>query len=152
MRERLVKEGKAKHQEADGTKTFTIENAAFEELIRDGYLLTNPNLVENFAREAIPYLADKIDEDGGTTLIYWACGTDGSAIEVVGDLTGEEAKDAQYPGPKAWGAGTELLPAVKYFLERFDDAEWGIYLFITDGRLDDLEELCLESSCMQYVE
>ena len=33
---------------------------------------------------------------------------------------------------------TRLLPAVKYFVDRFADAERGMYLFITDGRLDDL--------------
>jgi hypothetical protein len=27
---------------------------------------------------------------------------------------------------------------MKYFIERFDDAEWGFYVFITDGKIDDL--------------
>src|SRR5581483_9986688 len=35
--------------------------------------------------------------------------------------------------------GTQLLPAVKYFVDRFADAPWGFYVFITDGELHDLE-------------
>jgi hypothetical protein len=31
-------------------------------------------MVEPIAREVIPYLAEKIDADGGTSVIYWACG------------------------------------------------------------------------------
>jgi hypothetical protein len=33
------------------------------------------------------------------------------------------------------------LPAAKYFVERFKDAPWGFYVFITDGELHDLEEV-----------
>src|SRR6185503_16982016 len=33
----------------------------------------------------------------------------------------------------------QLLPAVRYFVERFKDAPWGFYVFITDGELHDLE-------------
>jgi hypothetical protein len=39
------------------------------------------------------------------------------------------------------GNSTHLLPAVKYFVERFADARWGMYIFITDGKLDDLAEV-----------
>jgi hypothetical protein len=38
----------------------------------------------------------------------------------------------------AFGTGTHLQPAVKYFVERFKDAERGMYVFVTDGKLDDL--------------
>jgi hypothetical protein len=34
-----------------------------------------------------------------------------------------------------------LLPAVRYFVERFHDAPWGFYVFITDGELHDLDEV-----------
>ena len=41
--------------------------------------------------------------------------------------------------PNDFGTGTQLLPAVRYFVERFKDAPWGFYVFITDGELHDLE-------------
>jgi hypothetical protein len=31
------------------------------------------------------------------------------------------------------------LPAVRYFVDRFSDSPWGIYVFITDGELHDLD-------------
>jgi len=43
--------------------------------------------------------------------------------------------------PRDFGTGTRLLPAVKYFVERFRDAPWGFYVFVTDGELHDLDEV-----------
>jgi hypothetical protein len=45
------------------------------------------------------------------------------------------------PEENSFGDKTLLLPALKYFEENFRDAEKGMYLFLTDGRLDDLEEV-----------
>src|SRR6266446_3646060 len=50
------------------------------------------NEVTPVAQQLCAYLARKIDADGGTTCIYWAVGPGGSEIEVVGDLTGDEAE------------------------------------------------------------
>jgi hypothetical protein len=33
------------------------------------------------------------------------------------------------------------LPAVRYFVERFRNAPWGFYVFVTDGELHDLDEV-----------
>src|SRR5262249_54222379 len=41
--------------------------------------------------------------------------------------------------PRDFGTGTQLLPAVRYFLDRFRSAPWGFYVFITDGELYDLD-------------
>ncbi|HZT80910.1 MAG TPA: hypothetical protein VFA26_11830, partial [Gemmataceae bacterium] len=41
--------------------------------------------------------------------------------------------------PKHFGTGPQLLPAVKYFVERFKSAPWGFYVFVTDGELHDLD-------------
>jgi hypothetical protein len=83
-----------------------------------------------------------LDADGGTTVIYWACG-DGSQIEEVGDLTAIECTKTSFRGPTTlpFGSGTVLTPAVHYFAERFADAENGMYIFITDGELHDLEDV-----------
>ena len=97
------------------------------------------NQITPVAQKICAYLARKLDADGGTTCIYWATGPGGSQIEVVGDLRAEEAEQHTFGEPREFGTGTQLLPAVKYFVERFADAPWGFYVFITDGELHDLD-------------
>jgi hypothetical protein len=97
------------------------------------------NEVAPVAQQICAYLARKIDADGGTTCIYWAVGPGGSEIEVVGDLRAEEAEQHAFGPPADFGTGTQLLPAVKYFVQRFHEAPWGFYVFITDGELHDLD-------------
>ncbi len=99
------------------------------------------NLVTPVAQKLCSYLARKIDSDGGTTCIYWAVGPGGSEIEEVGDFTADEAERHIFGPPKEFGTGTQLLPAVKYFVERFRSAPWGFYVIITDGELHDLDEV-----------
>jgi hypothetical protein len=99
------------------------------------------NLVTPVAQRLCSYLARKIDADGGTTCIYWATGPGGSQIEVVGDLTADQAERHEFGPPRDFGTGTQLLPAVRYFVERFRNAPWGFYVFITDGELHDLDEV-----------
>lgn len=100
------------------------------------------NEIEPLAQRITAYLASNLDADGGTTVIYWACGN-GKQIEVIGDLTEEDCKTASFAGPSKtkFGASTYLMPAVRYFVDRFKDATRGMYIFITDGRLDDLNEV-----------
>jgi hypothetical protein len=97
------------------------------------------NEITPVAQKLCSYLANKIDADGGTTCIYWAVGQNGGQIEMVGDLRAEEAERHVFGPPREFGTGTQLLPAVKYFVERFKDAPWGFYVFITDGELHDLD-------------
>jgi hypothetical protein len=104
-----------------------------------GTAKTGGNQVTPVAQKLCNYLASKIDADGGTTCIYWAVGPGGSEIEVVGDLTADQALNHTFGPPREFGTGTQLLPAVKYFVERFKDAPWGFYVFITDGELHDLD-------------
>jgi hypothetical protein len=97
------------------------------------------NEITPVAQKLCAYLANKIDADGGTTCIYWAVGQNGGQIEVVGDLRADDAERHVFGPPREFGTGTQLLPAVKYFVERFKDAPWGFYVFITDGELHDLD-------------
>jgi hypothetical protein len=119
-----------------------FQKDAYDDAIRRGFLKMTNNIVEPLAREFIAYLAGNLDADGGTTVIYWACG-DGAGFEVVGDFTESQCRtlDVRGPGTVGFGTGTRLTPAVKYFVDRFRDAERGMYVFITDGKLDDLEEV-----------
>lgn len=137
--DRLTREGKGETLTSDGQRYFSPSPEGLHEMKRLSLIVKSPNEIEPISREVIPYLAEKIDADGGTTVIYWACGEQGDQIEVVADLTADEAKSASYSGPTDWGQNTQLLPALKYFVERFSDAKWGFYVFITDGRLDDLD-------------
>ncbi len=109
---------------------------AVDELVKRGIFRYTDNIVSPQARNMTSYLS-KFDADGGTTVIYWATG-DGQQIEEVGDLTSAQCLLHKFEGPQRYGNATHLLPAVKYFVHRFADARWGMYVFITDGRLDDL--------------
>ena len=139
----MMAKGHGNIRNIDGRSYFEFSVAGLEAAERDGLLrrIKEDNEVQALARNAIPYLADKLDEDGGTTVIYWACGERGDRVEVLGDFTGEEARLADYNGPLEWGEGTYLMPAIRYFLDRFKDAKMGFYVFVTDGAINDFEEV-----------
>ncbi len=131
----------------DGKQYRSWSKQAVDELVEKGVYRNTENIVEPQAREMTEYLT-KFDEDGGTTVIYWATG-DGRHIEVMGDLTREQCPTASFGGPANFGNATHLLPAIKYFVERFADADWGMYVFITDGALDDLN--AVKRYCIQLA-
>jgi hypothetical protein len=126
----------------DGRGVRVFQREAYEDAIGRGYLKITENIVEPLAREFIAYLAGGLDAHGGTTVIYWAC-TDGGSFEPVGDFTEEQCRALDIGGPveHAFGMGTRLAPAVRYFVDRFTSAARGMYVFLTDGRLDDLTEV-----------
>jgi hypothetical protein len=99
------------------------------------------NEVSPVAQRICAYLARKIDADGATTVIHYATGLRGDQVEVVGDFRAEEAERHTFTPPREYGTDTQLVPAVKYFVERFADAPWGFYVFITDGSLNDMGPL-----------
>lgn len=136
------KKGWLEHQLQDGKRVKIFQPQAYEDAIQKGYLKVSTNIVQPLAQKFIAYLAGNLDADGGTTIIYWA-GNDGNAIEVLGDVTEAQCSQLEVNGPKSisFGQGTSLTPAVKYFVERFVDAQRGMYVFITDGKLDDLEQV-----------
>ena len=129
--------------EQDGQQVCRMLQGCHEHLLQQGILQISedPNEVQDVCRAAIPILAEKIDADGGTSVLYWAMGEDGSGIRHLGDLTAEEAKTAEYSGVGDWGNGTKLMPAINYFLTTFADAAEGFYVFITDGKIEDFEEV-----------
>jgi hypothetical protein len=137
--EEYARKGWVTSRNEDGRQVRVFQSRAWEDAIRRGFLKMTPNEMEPLAREFIAYLAGGLDADGGTTVIYWACG-DGGEIEVLGDFTEEQCRTLELGGPQnvTFGRGTRLKPAVDYFVNRFHDAERGMYVFLTDGRLDDL--------------
>ena len=137
------KKGWIKEATHDGKKVISFTREAYDDAMKRGFVKFTDNIVEELARDFIGYLAGSLDADGGTTVVYWACGADGSEYEVVGDFTEDECRQLEIKGPKkvSFGNGTRLTPAVKYFVDRFHDAAKGIYVFLTDGRIDDMPEL-----------
>jgi len=136
------KRGWIETRQEDGRTVKSFQKQAYEDAIDRGYLRATPNIVQPLAREFIAYFAGSFDADGGTTVIYWACG-DGSKKEVLGDFTEEQCRTIAINGPNqvTFGLGTSLTPAVKYFVERFVDAKRCMFVFMTDGKLDDLDDV-----------
>lgn len=111
-----------------------------------------PNVVEPVARTMASYLAN-FSSTGKATLIYWACSPDGSQIEEIGDLDDPSVQKVSITGPKQhpWGRGTKLLPPVKFFIDqKFKDASWGICVFVTDGIIEDLDDV--KKYCLQFAQ
>lgn len=107
------------------------------------------NLVEPQMRWMLEYLANK-DKDGVLRVAYWATG-DGSAIEVVGDLSGAVAKDYKFPGPQFYGKGTVLLPVLRDYVahlrEQMDKgARRGLAVIITDSQVHDPQDVLAYST------
>ncbi len=101
------------------------------------------NLVEPQARWMLQYLASK-DRNGVLRVAYWACGSSGQSVEVIGDLEGAAADRYVFPGPNAQGGSTHLGPAIRDYVEYLkgavkNGARRGMAVFITDGQLHDAE-------------
>jgi hypothetical protein len=127
----------------DGRCVRVFRQQAFDDALQQGHLKPSDNVVEPLARALAAYLADCLDAQGRTTVVYHACGVEGRGVEVVGDFTEAECQSLDLNGPPfaGFGGGTRLTPALRHFAERFADAARGLYVFLTDGRLDDLEEV-----------
>jgi len=102
------------------------------------------NKVEPQMRWMLQYLATK-DRNGKLRVAYWATG-DGSALELLGELTAAEATDYKFPGPKYYGKGTVMLPAVRDFIAYIREAQKqgakrGLAVFITDSQLYDADDV-----------
>lgn len=133
-----ITKGWVEERQADGRPLRVFQREAYDDAIARGHLKFTPNLVEPCAREWIAYLAGNLDAHGETAVIYWACGS-GEQIEALGDISENRASQTAIHGPiqTTFGIQTHLLPALRYFAERFAAARRGMYLFITDGRIDD---------------
>ena len=102
------------------------------------------NLVEPQMRWMLEYLASK-DRNGLLRVVYWAT-NDGSELEVIGDLTGAQAKDYKFPGPRFYGKGTVMLPVLRDYIayirgEVANGARRGLAVIITDSQLHDAADV-----------
>lgn len=98
------------------------------------------NNVEPQIRWMLEYLAQK-DRNGQCRTAYWATGS-GAELEQLGELTGEVAKAFKFPGPRAYGKGTILLPVLRDFIAYVREvvpqgARRALAVIITDSQLHD---------------
>jgi hypothetical protein len=143
VKEEYKRKGWLELRTVEGRKGFKwLKREGFEDARKKAYLRSTDNDVQPLARDFIGYLARELDAGKGVAVIYWACG-DGSACEVLGQFTENQCRTLDIHGPEkhSFGTGTKLTPALGYFLAKFPDAERAMYVFITDGALDDLEEV-----------
>ena len=104
-----------------------------------------PNQVEPQVQWMLEYLATK-DRNGMLRVAYWACGTTGNDIEVIGELKGLEVKQYKFPGPKKMGNRTMMAPAMKDYVKYLktqipQGARRGCCVIVTDGALHDEDEV-----------
>lgn len=103
------------------------------------------NQVEPQMQWMLEYLANK-DRDGMLRVAYWATGS-GADLELVGDLEGSKAKQYKFPGPRAYGKATILLPVLRDYVAHIKrevaerGARRGLAVIITDSQLSDPEDV-----------
>lgn len=104
------------------------------------------NPVQEAMQIMVPYMAQK-DADGVCRVAYWACGQKGKDIEVIGELSAEDAGSHEFRGPETFGGGTYLLPAVRDFVayiqeaRKTSDIKAALAAIVTDGQIHDLNDL-----------
>lgn len=103
------------------------------------------NEVEPQARWMLQYLATK-DRNGRLRVAYWACGSTGRQVEVIGELEGTQVERYNFAGPSTQGGFTYLKPAIDDYVAYLraqlpNGARRGLAVFITDGELHDAEEV-----------
>jgi hypothetical protein len=130
----------------DGSASMEPEYGPRGVLARLGPVRNN---VEPQMRWMLEYLAQK-DHNSVLRVAYWATG-DGTQLEVVGDLTGDQAKEFRFPGPKSYGKGTVMLPVLRDFIAYFREqvaagARRGLAVIITDSQLYDANDIIAYSA------
>lgn len=105
------------------------------------------NPVQEAMQVAVPFVAGK-DSNGLCHVAYWACGEEGTEIQPIGELTAEQSKTSEFPGPNAFGNATYLLPAVQDFVQYIhktasqgERIEAALCVVVTDGQFHDGEQV-----------
>ena len=140
-----IKQGRLQSFMQDGEPIRKIQRDAFIEMQEQGYEVNyTENILQPLVQDFTAYLAGNIDGTGKTSLIYWGCGQ-GHEVEALGDFDAADCQKLAIAGPATFRLGktTKLLPAIAYFTKnpQYNQAQRGIYIFLTDGRIDDLEQV-----------
>ena len=138
-----IKQGRLRSYLEDGEPIRKIEREAFAEIQERGYEINyTANILQPLVQDFTAYLAGSLDGTGKTSLIYWGCGN-GDEIQVLGEFDDASCQQLAIAGPATFQLGktTKLLPAIAYFVNQYSQASQGIYIFLTDGRIDDLDQV-----------
>ncbi|MEI6428733.1 MAG: OmpA family protein [Pseudanabaena sp. ELA607] len=138
-----IRAGKLKSSIEDGEPVRRIDRPTYEEIVRKGYTLKpTDNVLQPLVQSFTSYLAATIDGKGATALIYWGCGR-GDEVEFIGEFEADACGDLKIEGPQGarLGKATHLVPAIRYFVENYGTAKRGLFIFLTDGRINDLAEV-----------
>ncbi len=138
-----IKQGRLRSYLEDGEPTRKIERGAFAEIQERGYEINyTANVLQPLVQDFTAYLAGSLDGTGKTSLIYWGCGN-GDEIQVLGEFDDASCQQLAIAGPATFQLGktTKILPAIAYFVNQYRQAPQGIYIFLTDGRIDDLDQV-----------
>ena len=138
-----IKQGRLRSYLEDGEPIRKIEREAFAEIQERGYEINyTANVLQPLVQDFSAYLAGSLDGTGKTSLIYWGCGN-GDEIQVLGEFDYASCQQLAITGPATFQLGktTKLLPAITYFVNQYSQAPQGIYIFLTDGRIDDLDQV-----------
>jgi len=138
-----IKQGRLRAYMEDGEPTRRIQREAFAEIQERGYEINyTENILQPLVQDFTAYLAGSLDGTGKTSLIYWGCGK-GDEIQVLGEFDADSCQGLAITGPASFKLGktTKLLPAIAYFVDHYRAAQRGMYIFLTDGRIDDLEKV-----------
>ena len=140
---RYIKQGRLRSFMEDGEPTRKIQREAFAEIKERGYEINyTENILQPLVQDFTAYLAGSLDGTGKTSLIYWGCGK-GDQIQVLGEFDASSCQNLAIAGPATFQLGktTKLLPAIAYFTNKYSQVQRGLYIFLTDGRIDDLEQV-----------
>ncbi len=148
-----IKQGRLRSSIEDGEPIRRIQQDAFVEMQERGYEISyTENVLQPLVQNFAAYLAGSLDRTGKTSLIYWGCG-EGDAIQSLGEFDAASCQELAIAGPATFQLGktTQLLPAIAHFtnqnpinqnaINQDSQAQRGIYVFLTDGRIDDLEQV-----------
>ncbi len=138
-----IKQGRLRSYLEDGEPIRRIQREAFAEIQDRGYEISyTANILQPLVQDFAAYLAGSLDGTGKTSLIYWGCGK-GDEIQVLGEVDAASCQQLNISGPTSFKLGktTKLLPAIAYFAEQYRQAQHGMYIFLTDGRIDDLDQV-----------
>jgi len=136
-----VERGLIQKVHEDGKDLETWKKEAFNDAIEKGHMSYTKNEVGPLVKELAKYLLDEIESGNGVDIIYWACGKSGDQIEPLALISDENLSSIDINGPKTFGAKTYLQPAMDYFLKANSSKQKSLLLFITDGRIEDMNSI-----------
>ncbi|MCP3063881.1 VWA domain-containing protein [Myxococcus sp. K38C18041901] len=129
----------------EGEYKYERPKRSFLEWLQGAPLKDPANQVEPQVRWMLEYLATK-DRNGLLRVAYWAAGSSGKDVEVVGELKGVDVQQYKFPGAKKPGGHTFMTPALKDYVRYLREqvqhgARRGCAVIVTDGKLHDAEDV-----------